>query len=166
MRFQLVKSESVISNDDFFSPSYREKEVELRDLVEQRRRQRKSRLWMVLVLFFIAVLIISIIILSNLYTGAKASIEELQPAPCSDTCTVTVVESIPENLTYTKGSARNPSIYNGWENLLASATESLDIAASYFSLRGSDTRTTDPSTAEGDRIFQGIVDAAKRGTLL
>ena len=162
MRFQLVKTDSVISHEDFFSPNYRMKE--LHDLAEERRRQRRSHLCIGLGLVLIAAIVITTIILSHFYNSTRRNnFSKLEP--CSDTCTVTVVESIPENLTYTKSSVQSSSTYNGWQNLLAAATESLDIAAFYFSLRGSDTKTIDPSTAQGENIFQGIVDAGKRGNL-
>lgn len=162
MRFKLVKTDSVISQEDFFSPNYRMKD--LHDLAEQRRRKRKSQLWIVLGLIVIAALVITTIVLSHYYNSIKSG-NATKLEPCFDTCTVTVVESIPENLTYVKGAVKNPSIYNGWKTLLSAATESIDIAASYFSLRGNDTRTVDPSTAEGEKIFQGIIDAARRGKL-
>ena len=58
---------------------------------------------------------------------------------------LSLVESIPENLTYTAGSPSNPSIYATWLQLLQRANESIDIASSYWSLRNQDTKTYEPS---------------------
>ena len=54
------------------------------------------------------------------------------------TCRLTVVESIPDNLTYPEGSPSHPSTYHGWMSLLDSATTSIDIASFYWTLRGVD----------------------------
>ncbi len=51
---------------------------------------------------------------------------------------LTLVESIPENLTYPEGSPSHLSTFEGWMNLLQLANESIDIAALYFTLRGKD----------------------------
>lgn len=83
--------------------------------------------------------------------------------PCSVDCTVTLVESIPENVTFPKGTIRNPSIYNGWMYLLKIARKEIDIASFYWTLRGSDTHTSDPSTKQGEDVFNGLEAAAKRG---
>ena len=79
-------------------------------------------------------------------------------------CNVTLVESIPENLTYPAGSPSHSSIFNGWMELLESAEKSIHIASSYWSLRAEeDTSITDPSGWQGKMIFQRLVDAGKRG---
>ena len=49
---------------------------------------------------------------------------------------LTIVESIPENLTYSSGSPTHPSTYQAWLALLAAATKSVDIASYYWTLRG------------------------------
>ena len=60
-------------------------------------------------------------------------------------CRISVVESIPENLTYSVGSPLHPSIYDAWMRLIASATKSIDVAAFYWTLRSSDLKFQDPS---------------------
>ena len=49
---------------------------------------------------------------------------------------LTIVESIPENLTYSPDSPMHPSTYQAWLALLAAATTSVDIASYYWTLRG------------------------------
>ena len=49
---------------------------------------------------------------------------------------LTIVESIPENLTYSSDSPVHPSTYQAWLALLAAATTSVDIASYYWTLRG------------------------------
>ena len=51
---------------------------------------------------------------------------------------LTIVESIPENLTYSCDSPVHPSTYQGWLDLLTAATTSVDIASYYWTLRGTD----------------------------
>lgn len=97
--------------------------------------------------------------------GTNAT-EEPTQSPCTGDCTITLVESIPVNVKFPTGSIHNPSIYNGWMNLLKIAKKKIDIASFYWTLRGSDTNTSDPSTQEGDKVFDELQAVAKRGTLL
>lgn len=49
---------------------------------------------------------------------------------------LSIVESIPENLTYPYRSPSYSSTYDSWMALLKSATETVDIASYYWTLRG------------------------------
>lgn len=49
---------------------------------------------------------------------------------------LSIVESIPENLTYSAGSPSHYSTYQSWMDLLAAARSSVDIAAYYWTLQG------------------------------
>ena len=60
-------------------------------------------------------------------------------------CSISLVESIPENLTYPDGSPLLPSIYDAWMRLIGSATKSIDIAAFYWTLTSPDLHIKDPS---------------------
>ena len=51
---------------------------------------------------------------------------------------LSIVESIPENLTYPSSAPSHLSTYRAWMNLLSAATESVDIASYYWTLRGTD----------------------------
>lgn len=50
----------------------------------------------------------------------------------------TLVESIPENLTYGEGSPTHPTTYSAWKTLLSIATETIDIGSFYWSLKSGD----------------------------
>lgn len=52
---------------------------------------------------------------------------------------VTLVESLPEGLSYQSFSPTQQSIADRWLQLLGEAERSVNIAAFYFTLRGSDT---------------------------
>lgn len=58
---------------------------------------------------------------------------------------ITLVESIPENLTYPAGSVFHPSTFGSWRDLINDANYSIDIASFYWTLRGEDLNITDPS---------------------
>ena len=111
---------------------------------------------------FLGVLALVVVILQFcIKTNSKGK----SSATCSGDCTVTLVESIPENVKFPKGTIRNPSIYNGWMYLLKIARKEIDIASFYWTLRRSDTHTSDPSTKQGEDVFNGLQAAAKRGRL-
>ena len=83
--------------------------------------------------------------------------------PCTGDCTITMVESIPRGVKFPAGSIHNPSTYDGWMHLMKIAKKQLDIASFYWTLRGSDTNTSDPSTEQGDHVFEELQAIAKRG---
>lgn len=56
-----------------------------------------------------------------------------------------LLESIPDTLRYPSPSPQNPSIYEGWMDLLSGANSVVEIAAFYFTLRDSDLQMDDPS---------------------
>ncbi len=47
-----------------------------------------------------------------------------------------IVESIPEHLSYRPNSQLHLSTYKAWMQLLGAATETVDIASYYWTLRG------------------------------
>ncbi|TRY88702.1 hypothetical protein DNTS_006272 [Danionella cerebrum] len=65
---------------------------------------------------------------------------------CTSDCRLTLVESIPEGLSFPSGSPQLPSISETWTDLLSKANSSVHIAAFYFTLRDSDMGLTEPSS--------------------
>lgn len=116
---------------------------------------------------FMGILVILLVILQFCITRSDSSkTEETRiPKPCSGDCTITVVESIPENVKFPAGSIKNPSTYDGWMNLLSIAKKRIDIASFYWTLEGSDTNTSDYSTRQGENVFKKIQYVAKAGSI-
>ncbi|KAJ8309467.1 hypothetical protein KUTeg_014341 [Tegillarca granosa] len=74
---------------------------------------------------------------------------------------LTIVESIPENLTYKAGSPSHMSTYHGLMRLMEYATESIEIASFYWTLRPSDLPFHDNSTWQGESVFDTLMSAGK-----
>ncbi|NXU61408.1 PLD3 Phospholipase, partial [Horornis vulcanius] len=72
---------------------------------------------------------------------------------------IVLVESIPEGMTL----GTNPSTFEAWLELLATATRSVDIASFYWTLTNEDTRTREPSAAQGERILAELLRLPRRG---
>lgn len=83
------------------------------------------------------------------------------PAPCQDPCVFTLVESIPENLTYSNGSLPHPSTFTGISQLLDMAQDTIEIASFYWSMRGSDLPSPDGSSWQGEALFDSLMKAGK-----
>lgn len=65
------------------------------------------------------------------------------------TIRLSIVESIPENLTYPEGSPSHLSTYEAWMFLLQNATKTVDIASYYWVLRG----TSDANDITDKQVF-------------
>ncbi|XP_072407202.1 5'-3' exonuclease PLD3-like isoform X3 [Chiloscyllium punctatum] len=89
-----------------------------------------------------------------------------QQEACQDDCKLTLVESIPIGLSFSKGAPRHVSIYNGWVDLLDQANHTVEIAAFYFTLRGSDLSQGDPSASQGEQVFKQLAGLKSRGITL
>lgn len=77
------------------------------------------------------------------------------PPTCSDTCKISLVESIPVGLEF-NSSARHPSIYDTWKHLIQEARSSLDIASFYWTMTNNDTKTHEPTANQGEDILQRL----------
>ncbi|KAJ8938164.1 hypothetical protein NQ318_011929 [Aromia moschata] len=75
---------------------------------------------------------------------------------CNNTCRLSLIESIPEGLTYSNESIIYPSTFDTWLDLINSAHESIDIASLYWTLRQSEVYP-DPSSIKGEKIFQALL---------
>ncbi|XP_041353622.1 5'-3' exonuclease PLD3-like [Gigantopelta aegis] len=82
---------------------------------------------------------------------------------CPDPCVFTLVESIPENLTYPKTSTMHISTFHALRNVLLGANKTVDIASFYWSLRGADTTFHDSSDWQGEQLFQDLLNIGKAG---
>lgn len=82
---------------------------------------------------------------------------------CSSPCTTTLIESIPENLTFAEGEPVHTSVFESWSQLIALAERSIDIATFYSTLKGQDIQPEDPdpSSWQGDKIFNDLMKAGK-----
>ena len=79
----------------------------------------------------------------------------------NEQCAIKLVESIPEGLVYPNSTIpKNPSTYSAFLQLLDLSESSLELASSYWSLRGSDTHHEDPTAWEGEDIYNKIHDLA------
>ncbi|XP_064593620.1 5'-3' exonuclease PLD3 [Zonotrichia leucophrys gambelii] len=80
---------------------------------------------------------------------------------CGDTCSIVLVESIPEGLGL--GPERGRSTFEAWMELLGRARHSVDIASFYWTLTNQDTRTHEPSAEQGERLLAALQQLPSRG---
>jgi phospholipase D3/4 len=69
------------------------------------------------------------------------------PESCINTCSLSLVESIPEGLVYNDTPATHPSTFDTWFNLIVSAESTIEIASFYWTLRQSEVYP-DPSSVK------------------
>ncbi|XP_048580894.1 5'-3' exonuclease PLD3 [Nematostella vectensis] len=127
----------------------------------KRTHGRRRRIFIVSFVCFLAIIIVAVVVLHFYYNSGVT--KSSQSGPCKGACVLEVVESIPQGLTYPSSEVVHPSIYSGWLKLIRSAKQSLDIAADYWTLRGVDTGTDDPTSKWGETIFQELIALGKSG---
>uniref|UniRef100_A0A3B4BEU6 5'-3' exonuclease PLD3 n=1 Tax=Periophthalmus magnuspinnatus TaxID=409849 RepID=A0A3B4BEU6_9GOBI len=81
--------------------------------------------------------------------------------PPSDPCSFVLVESIPEGVTF-NSSTTHLTISQAWQKLMREATSSLDIASFYWTLTNRDTKTEEPSAAQGEAVLQALADLSPK----
>ncbi|XP_005111969.1 5'-3' exonuclease PLD3 isoform X2 [Aplysia californica] len=84
---------------------------------------------------------------------------------CMDQCTFTLVESIPENLTYPASAPILLSTYEAHLRILRNAKSSIHLSTFYWTLLGNDTDFHDYSSYKGESIFNSINAIAKAGNV-
>lgn len=87
---------------------------------------------------------------------------------CQQYCKFSLVESIPQGMSYRNGSTPFPSTFSVWSSMLEEATSTIEIASSYWTLRDSDVVPQSvgmrrehkfPGSDEGEKIFKGLLEA-------
>ena len=73
---------------------------------------------------------------------------------CHDKCSIQIIESIPEGLTF-NSSINNIRTYDAWAKLIDLAEDTIEVAGMYWSLRGSDIWEDDSDWA-GEHIFSQL----------
>ncbi|NXD88841.1 PLD3 Phospholipase, partial [Halcyon senegalensis] len=76
---------------------------------------------------------------------------------------IVLVESIPEGMSFGDGFVPNPSTFATWKKLLGTVTRSLDIASFYWTMTNEDTKTREPSAAQGEQILAELLQLPQRG---
>lgn len=130
-----------------------------------RPEQKQKNILLVVGVAFICIALACVIgasayVLSDRFQKQDAP-SDLQCKETSSNCSFTLVESIPENLTYNAGEPSHLSTYEGIREILALAQESIEIASYYWTLRGSDVPFKDPSSWQGEQLFKDLLFAGK-----
>ncbi|XP_039260412.2 5'-3' exonuclease PLD3-like [Styela clava] len=109
----------------------------------------------------------STIALVTLTACATVLLSPVNTAPadstkCFDICKLTLVETIPDNLTFPSGSPTHLDTYASWNSLIDEAVYGIDIGSSYWTLREEDV-VPDPSAWKGEKIFDRLLEVGKDG---
>ncbi|PAA88120.1 hypothetical protein BOX15_Mlig008000g1 [Macrostomum lignano] len=116
-------------------------------------------------------LCLSLVIAPLLWTGCSATTLYYRPLrqsyykPARDAaCNLSLVESIPENLTYPNSTApKHLSTYAAYRFLVGSAVTELKVASLYWSLRGQDIMQNPGNlAAEGEELLAALVKRSQQ----
>ena len=105
-----------------------------------------------------------LMLLSFLHPLSTLYVDDVSPKPCTGTCSVKLVESIPEGLVF-NSTVKHLSTHAAWSRLLKLAKKEVLLAGMYWTLKGS-TLYPDPSDWAGEDIFKKLHDAASNGISL
>jgi phospholipase D3/4 len=97
-------------------------------------------------------------LIHRIYAGPKQN----QVSFLDEQCDIKLVESIPEGLVYPNSTniPKNPSTFDAFTKLLDITGSTLELASSYWTLRGADINHEDPTAWEGEEIFRRIHEIA------
>lgn len=117
------------------------------------RRWGRKRSWcrpscipisIILILIFLVVLLP---LLDHTVEKAEQILNRLSAETCNNSCSISLVESIPQGMVYPDNTTPYPSTYQTWLNLIDVANSSIEIASFYWTLRKTDIYP-DPSSNE------------------
>ncbi|XP_071079916.1 5'-3' exonuclease PLD3-like [Haliotis cracherodii] len=101
------------------------------------------------------------------HNGSTQTAEEVTTAQpqigCSDQCLFTLVESIPESLHYQDDEQPHPSTGPTILDLIQSAEQTISVASFYWTLQKNDTTPMDPSSRQGQAVFEALYDIGSQG---
>merc|ERR1719278_363603 len=103
-------------------------------------------------------------LLSLLHPLSTLYVDDVSPKPCTGTCSVKLVESIPEGLVF-NSTVKHLSTHAAWSRLLKLAKEEVLLAGMYWTLKGS-TLFEDPSDWAGEDIYQKLEKTLSNGISL
>ncbi|KAF2356484.1 Phospholipase D-like domain [Trinorchestia longiramus] len=105
------------------------------------RRRSSTTVWEWLAntcsFFYIVLTVMMLFTVFLLYFSMNCHFK-LEEEPCSSTCNYRLVETIPENMTFSKDSVVHLSTYDAWSSLLEGAQDNVDMAVFYWSLTSED----------------------------
>jgi len=116
----------------------------------------------------ILVLIVLVVLLPLLESAERhatpARIDDDKLRRCQAECKFSLVESIPDGMSYRNGSTPYPSTFSVWSGLLDRATAAVEIAAYYWSLTDG-TKGRFPTGGQGQEIFDKLLQAGTKRQL-
>ncbi|KAK6181572.1 hypothetical protein SNE40_009399 [Patella caerulea] len=94
-----------------------------------------------------------------------------QPTPvhshnCTDFCTLTLTETIPQNLTFRKNETIHVPTGQSLLDLINIAKHTIEIASYYWTLRGIDLSYHDDTSKEGERLFDALMNAGQNRNII
>ncbi|XP_067006236.2 5'-3' exonuclease PLD3 [Anabrus simplex] len=114
------------------------------------------------IILILIVLVVLLPLVDNQSVNEKPVKPTVPPVQlCKNSCRFSLVESIPEGMVYPKGSTPHPSTVDTWLNLINMAEFSIEIASFYWTLQQGEVYP-DPSSKQGGKVFQSILDAGTK----
>ncbi|XP_052900595.1 5'-3' exonuclease PLD3-like [Anopheles moucheti] len=89
---------------------------------------------------------------------ARAGIGRFGQPVCAEKCSIELVESIPEGMTYPDDSPSFRTTFQAWMTLLELAQGTIEIGSFYWTLKGADVYNHS-SAREGEMIFRKLFEA-------
>ena len=145
----------------------KEKDPQLVEAAFRKKAKKNKRTLIVTVialLLTVVFILVAFTVVAKKTPGSSTNSKPIYSRKCKDRCNIQVAETIPIGLAYPSGSPTHTKISDGMIDLLKMAEYSIDIASSYWSLKGSDIPGGPyPMANVGEDIFSGLVMAARRG---
>jgi len=119
---------------------------------------RRSWIGSLAVVVFISGGLMGLCVMSSAMSHLQTTAAEVDLEKCLSSCSVQIVESIPEGLSFNTSLPAFSSTYQAWRELIDLAETEILQAGMYWTLRGSDI-FPHPSAWQGEDIFSSLKNA-------
>ena len=140
-----------------------EEKQALLGVVDNQGKHHEGHPWLSLAALLLSVPILFMIV-SLLLPFPSFAVQHPSAKPCLGSCSVQLVESIPEGLVF-NSSVKHMRTHAAWSQLLKLAKKEVLLAGMYWSLKGS-TVFEDPSDWAGEDIYQKLEKTLSNGISL
>ncbi|CAM9881324.1 5'-3' exonuclease PLD3-like isoform X1 [Lampetra fluviatilis] len=132
----------------------------------RRQRKKKEKRWLMTFLLVVGLLLVGAFLLLPLFWDSESqgqSESEGVIAVCEDSCSASLMESVPDGMAYGPNASMLQPLHPGWTRLARSAQRTLQVASFFWTLTASDLGLNESSAQEGKDLLDLLLSLPSKG---